>query len=499
VTIPPLGGVFAEPWSAGKLRRMLAMFGPAAIVASVAIGAGETIIVVRTGSWAGYGLMWLVLLSVLVKGVFVTYLIGRFTAVSGQYLGHRLVHLPGPRGWFLLTIIAMELLAAPPVWAAVAKPCGNLLRHLLHAIAEQLGAGSGLLGALAAPAASNVLTCLFVLTVLFVALGISYERLEKQQVIICGILVVGTAIGTLMVWPDFGQAFVSCFRFGDVPAQPPWTPEAARQKTWLTVATTFGYVGSTVMGYIVYANWIGLHRWGLTGHPDIDDIRRRAAEQKTIDYLPSDPEQVRRLRRSLGPLRWDVGMGAVVLFLVTASFMAAGAAVLYPMLERGELNAAFEGWSLLTDQAYIWRNIHPLLVWVYYVCVLVALWGTLQAFPEIYARVTKEFCDAIWPASPLDFRRLQWLIFVYLLVGTFAVIWSPVRFDTLTHVVAFLASNFSVALIMVAVVYLDRTLPKAYRTRRPMFVGAVLSAVVLLCVSAISGYGLLQEILHAVG
>ena len=71
--IPPATGLFAEPWSAGKVRRLLAMFGPAAIVASVSIGAGETIVVVRAGAWAGYGLLWLVLLSAVVKGVFVTY------------------------------------------------------------------------------------------------------------------------------------------------------------------------------------------------------------------------------------------------------------------------------------------------------------------------------------------------------------------------------------------------------------------------------------------
>ena len=45
-------GVFTEPWSASKLWRLLRTFGPAAIVASVAIGAGETIVVVRAGAWA---------------------------------------------------------------------------------------------------------------------------------------------------------------------------------------------------------------------------------------------------------------------------------------------------------------------------------------------------------------------------------------------------------------------------------------------------------------
>ena len=63
VDIPPPEGVFAQSWSLKKIFGMLAVFGPAAIVASVAIGAGETIVVVRAGAWAGYGLLWMVLLS----------------------------------------------------------------------------------------------------------------------------------------------------------------------------------------------------------------------------------------------------------------------------------------------------------------------------------------------------------------------------------------------------------------------------------------------------
>ena len=102
VDIPEAKGVFAQPWSLKKAIGLLAVFGPAAIVASVSIGAGETIVVVRMGAWAGYGLLWLVLLSCVVKGVFVTYLVGRYTAISGEYIGHRLVRLPGPRGWLLI-------------------------------------------------------------------------------------------------------------------------------------------------------------------------------------------------------------------------------------------------------------------------------------------------------------------------------------------------------------------------------------------------------------
>ncbi len=496
VTIPELGGVFTERWSLSKVGRMMAMFGPAAVVASVAIGAGETIVVVRAGSWAGYNLMWLVLLSVIVKGIFVTYMVGRYTAISGQLLGHRLVRLPGPRGWFLIAIIVLEMLAAPPVWTSVSKPCGALLCHLASGAAALLGAPEWLLAWTSFDSTANVLTTLFVAAALIVALRLSYEKLERQQLIICGLLVGGTAIGTLMVRPDLWEALRGCFRFGYATENfPSWTKPEVREHPWVAMATAFGYVGGLVMGYIVYANWIGIHHWGLTGHPDIEAIRRRAAQQDRIDYLPDDPVQVRRLLRSLAPLRWDVALGAGVLLVVTTSFMMAGAAVLYPMLASGELSSSFEDWSLLTDQAHIWRNISEKLVWVYYVCVAAALWGTLQALPEIYARVIKEFCDAIAPRKPFDYRQLRSLICGYIFIGTTLLIWSPINFNIMTQVVAFLSTNMAVSLVMLAALYLNVTLPRPYRPGRLMLLGSVLSVIVLCIVSIISGYGLTVELL----
>src|SRR5688500_16843916 len=97
ITPPPLRGPLAEPWSLAKVAGMLSMFGPAAVLASLAIGAGETIIVVRAGAWLGYGILWIILLAVLVKGICVTYFLGRYTAISGESPGSRLVRLPGPR------------------------------------------------------------------------------------------------------------------------------------------------------------------------------------------------------------------------------------------------------------------------------------------------------------------------------------------------------------------------------------------------------------------
>ncbi|MBL7044254.1 MAG: Nramp family divalent metal transporter [Pirellulaceae bacterium] len=482
VAIPPATGVFAEPWSVRKLLGMMAVFGPAAIVASMAIGAGETIVVVRAGSWAGYDLLWLVLLSCVVKGVFLTYLLGRYTAISGEYIGHRLVRLPGPRGWFLITIVVLEMLIAPLVWAAIAKPCGDLLHYLLQDVLPM---------SVAEPVWENYLTTSFVALACLLGLALSFHRLEKQQICICGILVVGTITGTLMVCPDFWQAFVGSVSVGKLPSSlPEWTPDDARQNPLLTMATTFGYVGGTIMGYLVYANWIGLHGWGLTGHKRIASIREHAFTHDRIDYLPDDPQQVKRLRKLIAPLRWDVGMGAIVLFIVTGAFMMSGAAVLYPMLEQGRMDAGFQGWSLLTEQAHVWRNIHPGLVAVYYVCVIAALWGTLQALPEAYARVTQEFFQAVWPGRTWDYAKIRAVICVYLFVFTTVVVWTGASFDTLIQIASFLVSNFALAMIMFAALYLNSKLPPAYRTRLPVLLGGVISAIVLSVFTAISGWGL---------
>jgi Mn2+/Fe2+ NRAMP family transporter len=500
VAIDEPTGVLAEPWSIGKAWRLARMFGPAAILASVSIGAGETIVVVQAGSWAGYDLLWLVMLSVLVKGICVTYLLGRYTAVSGEPIGQRLVSLPGPRGWLLLLIAFLELAAAGPLWTAVARPCGDLIHHLIErAVLAAGGPSAGTasldeLGGLSATTCKALLTTGFIALALVLGMGLSFASLERQQVVICGVLVCGTIIGTLMVRPDLAAALAGCVRIGHLPNPPPWAPEVVGRQPLLTLTTTFGYVGGSVMTYIAYANWVSIHRWGLCGHPRIDQIRGQAAAGSPGDYLPDDAVQASRLRRLAAPLRWDVGIGAVVLAVVTGSFMLAGAAVLYPRLASGQSISAFSEWSLLTDQGHIWQNIHPTLIWVYYVCVLAALWGTLQSYPEIYCRVTHQFWAAIWPRHTVSYRRLQIAICAYVFVASVPLVWSDIEFSTTTAIVAFLATNAGVAVAMLAALYLNFQLPPRYRTRWWMLVAGVASAVILVAVSAISGWELLRSI-----
>jgi hypothetical protein len=411
--------------------------------------------------------------------------------VSGERIGQRLVRLPGPRGWLLLAIIFLELSAAGPLWAAIARPSGELIHYVLTDFASPEATGT-----LVADASiwKAIFGTTFIGVALLLGLGQTFAILEKQQVFICVVLVLGTIAGTLMVRPDFAAAFAGMLNFGHIPADvPAWAPTAARDNWVLSVVTTFGYVGGSVMTYIAYANFVGVHRWGLCAHQDIDAIRRRAAAGMPGDYLTNDALDAKRLRRLLLPLKCDAGMGAFVLWIVSSAFMIAGAAVLLPRLASGELSDVFNGWSLLTDQGHIWQSIHPSLVWVYYLCVVAALWGTVQSYPEIYTSVTHDFLSAIWPQSAPSKPKLRLAIVVYVFAMAVPLVWIDVSFTLLTGIVAFLATGGGVALAMIAALYLDRQLPPLYRVRTWFFVLSAISAITLTIASAISGWSLLPN------
>ena len=52
------------------------------------------------------------------------------------------------------------------------------------------------------------------------------------------------------------------------------------------------------------------------------------------------------------------------------------------------------------------------------------------------------------------------------------LIWLNIPFDILTQIAGFILANFSIALMMLAALYLNAKLPAVYRTRPFMFIGA---------------------------
>jgi hypothetical protein len=488
VRIPPPEGLDAEPFSLRKCVLLLGSFGPAAVVASLSLGAGETIMVCGLGSWSGFGLLWLLLLSVLIRAVFVMYLVGRYTAVTGQSFAHRVATLPGPRGWLLLLFVLGELAVLATGLTAIAKPCGNLGVFLLReytGLADMLG----LTNPDTARLWENGITSVFLGAALAVSLCSSYLSLEKQQIVICGLMVAGTAIATLVVGPNLADMLTGALSFGHLPPAPEWAPPAAQNNYGLNLATIFGYVGGGLSGYIAYSNWVGLHGWGLSGDAA---ARESAAQSKRPDYLPDDPQQVAYLRKRMTPLRWDVALGAVVLMAVTTAFLSAGATVLYPLqLSPG----AGEEFSLLTKQAVIWEQISPWLVPVYYVSVLLALWGTIASVPEAVARVTYDLLSATRPSMrQIPFRRVLALLVAWFFISSQFWIWGGFPFDLLTQIGALVTVNLGVGVVCLLATYYNATLPRLYRIPWWLTLGGVASGVVLLIAFVVTAAGMWAKV-----
>jgi Mn2+/Fe2+ NRAMP family transporter len=441
---------------------ILAVFGPGAILASATIGAGETILAVRAGAWGGYDLLWLVLVSSFTKSFVLLYLLGRYAALSGDAVADRLMELPGPRGWLLVFILLADLAPAGAVFSAIAAPCGVLI--------TQHAGGDPRLWAIG-----------FALVAIAVAVVQKYDMLEKQQVVVCLVLLACVVLATLLVGPDLRRLVVGLFGLGRVPEVPPWAADLFRGRpVALELATVFGYAGNVSMGYVVYCEFVREKRWGVYASTQPPPPPER---------LPTDDANVRRARFLLWPLRADLAITASLIFLVTAAFMVAGAVVLYPI---GQMPLGFD---LLSRQAAIFARISPALIPVYYVAILFALWGTLNSVPEIYARVTHAFLGALFPArmAGVSSRAVTRGIGVYLMLCCLPLLWFRVQPQAMMDLVGLLSTNLGVALAFVAALWLDRRLPPRLRASRALFAVGALSCLLVFAVTGVSAWALFRR------
>ena len=424
----------------------LKKIGPGAIVASATIGAGETVLAVRAGAWGGYNLLWLILLATATKSLLTLYMLGRYSAVSGQSVIEKLVDFPGPRGWLLWVILSLETLVAPLVFVVIAVPCSRIMSQALSS--------------LGVPVSYEWLAMIFISLAIGVGMIQHYETLEKSQLIVCLILLLGTVTATIFVGPDFKEIAKGFFRFGYFPSYPEWVPsQVSSRSPLLEMAAVFGYAGSIPMNYLVYSNWILIKGWTV---------------KKT----------------GLGPLRWDVGFNASLVLVTTGAFMVAGAAVLRP------LHRIPKGFDLLTEQAAIFGQISPMMVPLYYVTILTALWGTLNALPDIYARGIHSFLRQLIPrTSNLQYRQVMTVFGLVMLVVTWFLIWVGTTPIIMIDIVALFSTNLGVGLVCVAAVWLDRQLPAERRSSRPLWWATLLSAIVINLMAMLSAREVLDKYL----
>jgi hypothetical protein len=161
--------------------------------------------------------------------------------------------------------------------------------------------------------------------------------------------------------------------------------------------------------------------------------------------------------------------------------LIAGAAVLHPrQLLPG-------GYVLLSHQKAIWEQLSPVMVPVYYVTILAALWGTLYAIPEMYARLNHEFLGALFPAvRRTPYRKVFIIVGIYIGLASAFMLWTGMKPVTMMDIAAMISTNIGIMLVSFGTLWLNASLPKAYRMGKPAFIGMIITAGVLTLASAVS-------------
>jgi manganese transport protein len=284
--------------------------GPGLILAASIVGTGELINTTSLGAKAGFSLLWLILLSCVIK-VFVQVELGRYAITHGKTTLAAFDSLPGPRAgvsWLCWLWLIMMLTTQAQV-AAMEGTVGQAA-HMAFPEASRLVASAA--GTVVASWGTYLSThqeyvWAAVTTVAAVALLLSggYRRLETTTTILVAAVTVFTVASVVILqWtrfhitlPDVGSGFELA------------VPTAA-------VALAFSAFGITGVGaseLFAYPYWC------------IEKGYARATGVKS-----DDESWARRARGWTRVMQLDAWFSMVVFTIATVAFYFLGAAVLHP-------------------------------------------------------------------------------------------------------------------------------------------------------------------------
>jgi Mn2+/Fe2+ NRAMP family transporter len=425
------------PELSGGWLRLLKVFGPGAVIASVTVGTGETIFSPRLGAIFGYQVLWIIALAVIFKGVLV-YTGARHLVLTGEHPMQAWAGLPGPRAW-LPALIGGVAFVSFPLWvAALSDAVASLCVWI-----SGWGAGT----AWGRPAWSTAI----ILTAMFLSIIQTYSVIERISTAFLSLKVFFIVVAILVIWPDW-VGVIAGFVTPRLPAYEPWVAERyadiAREPALFHLAVFLGVIGGGVQDYVGYVGMIREKAWGHSvGEGPIGP-----------GALPGDAASLARARAWLRAPFFDVVSSFVCVLVMTSCFMILGAAVLHPQMQV-PTDA-----DLYSKQSQFLGLVHPSLVLVYKTGIFFAMFGAIYGTFEVFARSAYEPMRAIWPSRRWNYDRVRLLITVYSGVGALLVLWTGFKTVMIVRVTSPLSGVLGCGLWCLAMLWVDRSrMPPAYR------------------------------------
>ena len=460
-----------------SLFRALRQIGPGLILAGSIVGTGELISTTALGAEQGYVLLWLILLSCVIK-VFVQTELGRYAITHGKTTLAAFDTLPGPRlgtswmGWLWLFM----MLTTQAQIAAMEGLVGQAAHAAFPAASARMAGWAGSLdprwGDFLAARPEHIWATLTGLAAITLLLSGGYKRLETittTLVAIVTLMTVGCVVGLAWTpYPIDTDALKHGFDFA--------LPTAGVALAF----ATFGITGVGASELFAYPYWC------------IEKGYARNAGPRT-----EDDGWARRARGWMRVMQLDAWFSMVVFTLATVAFYLLGAAVLKPQ------HLDPKGGEMIPTLATMY--VAPLGPWTrpaFLIGAWAVLFKTLYVATAANSRLTADFLDlaGLWRQSGPKARdrtvRAFCVFYPLLALGLYYALREP----KLLVKIGGYAQGLMLPLIAGATLYLCRR--DSDRRVAPLFSTEILTWFAFFAISAVSLYSardlVLKDVVPAV-
>ena len=341
----------------------LRFFGPGAIIASVTIGSGELIFPSRGGALFGYQLLWIFPLCVFLKWTMV-YGGMRHMILSGAHPLERWTWLPGPRGWVPLSMCVLVFICLPMIFSFMS---GILGTHC----AAVTGFGN-----------QSTWATLWAVVAIVMLLTGGYNFVEKSQIVILGLMLIGVFMAVVWVQPDW-SAVIRGFFLPRPLSYPDWAyqvlPDLRNRAIWVELTMYIWFIGGAGEDYLSYASLLREKKWGMS--------HLQTAGREQLARIAERRDHPARIWVRAALIDTVTSFTSVV--LIATVFAILGAVILHP----DHLIPADE--DLLTYQAKFLTELSPWLTHFYNLAVFLAFFGILLGGPELSFRLLYEYLHTL--------------------------------------------------------------------------------------------------------
>jgi manganese transport protein len=374
------------------IRTAIRQIGPGLILAASIVGTGELINTTGLGAKAGFSLLWLIVLSCVIK-VFVQVELGRYAIAHGKTTLAAFDSLPGPRAgvswlcwlWLIMMLTTQAQIAA--MEGTVGQAAHMAFPGASRAVADAAGRVVESWGPYLSSHQEYFWAGVTTMAAIVLLLSGGYRRLERITTILVAAVTLFTVASVLVLqWTSF-RIHLTDIESGFELA----VPAAA-------VALAFSAFGITGVGaseLFAYPYWC------------IEKGYARYAGVRT-----DDPAWAHRARGWVRVMQLDAWISMVVFTVATVAFYFLGAAVLHPQHldpQGPEMIPTLSRMYMQPLEGTPLAWLRPFTKVAFLLGAWAVLFKTLYVATAANSRLTADFLNrlGIWkPASPADRDRM---------------------------------------------------------------------------------------------